>query len=494
MLWAGHSEGEVMSILVIDAGTSGVRAAMVDAAARITHECYAESLPLTPAPGLVEFDATAYAATVLDCARQVLADAPSPRAVGLSTQRASAVVWDRVTGEPVAPAQSWQDLRTLGHCLMLGASGYRVAPNHAAAKFADILNAVDPDRNRDLCVGTVDSWLVWCLTDGSAHVTDATNASVSGLADDDATGWNEALVAELGIPPEALPTIIDSSGFIANATALDGAPPICGLAGDQQASLIGQGCVRPGLAKITFGTGGMLDVCIGSERTHADVRAAGGTFPLVCWRRGDDTMWGLEAIMLSAGTNVQWLRDDLEIIEDAADSGAVAAQCEDTGGVMYVPAQLGLGTPFWDYGARGALVGLTRGSGRPQVVRAVLEGVAHRGLDLIEAAERDAGIAIDNIRIDGGMSENDVFAQALADITGRRVEVAPQKDATTVGAALLAGLEIGTWSGWDDIEASWSPRHTLEPRETDREAARAMWAKAIDASKKWFPDLSAIDF
>ncbi len=483
-----------MAVLVIDAGTSGVRAAMVDASARITHERYAETLPDTPAPGLVEFDAARYAAVALDLARQVLAEAGVADAVGISTQRASAVVWDRSTGEPVAPAQSWQDLRTLGVCLVLQGSGFRVAPNHAAAKFSDIWNAVDPDRNRDLCVGTVDSWLMWCLTEGAAHVTDATNASVSGLADASVTGWNSDLASELALPDSSLPRIVDTSGHLGDATALDGSPPICGLVGDQQASLVGQGCVRPGLTKITFGTGGMLDLCLGGDRPVDDVRAAAGTFPLVCWRRGAETMWGLEAIMLSAGTNVQWLRDDLGIIDTASHSEDVAALCDTTDGVMYVPAQLGLGTPYWDYGARGALVGLTRGSGRPQVVRAVLEGVAHRGLDLIDAVESDAEISIETIRIDGGMSENAVFTQALADITGRRVEVAPQKDATTVGAALLAGVETGTWSGWTDVEATWSPRTTVEPSEMDREAARRQWAAAIAASSGWFGELSSIDF
>jgi glycerol kinase len=483
-----------MSILVIDVGTSGVRAAMVDGSARITHERYAETLPDIPAPGLVEFDAARYADVALGLAREVLAEAGHADAVGISTQRASAVVWDRATGEPVAPAQSWQDLRTLGHCLMLGASGYRVAPNHAATKYADIWNAVDPERNRDLCVGTVDSWLVWRLTDGAHHVTDATNASVSGLADDEVIGWNSDLVAELALPPGSLPRIVDTSGYIGDATALAGSPPITGLAGDQQASLTGQGCVGPGSAKITFGTGGMLDLCLGPQRTVTDVRAAAGTFPLICRRRGGDTMWGLEAIMLSAGTNVQWLRDDLGIIDSAAHSEVVAAGCESTDGVMYVPAQLGLGTPHWDYGARGALVGLTRGSGRPEVVRAVLEGVAHRGLDLIEAAESDAGIEIPTVRVDGGMSENAVFTRALADISGRVVEVAPQKDATTVGAALLAGVETGLWADWEEVGSTWAPREVIEPADIDREGARAQWKKAIAASTGWFGELSAIDF
>jgi len=488
-----------MAILVIDIGTSGVRAAVVGRDARPTHEHYSEQLPNSPADGLSEFDAMAYSEAALDCARLTLAEADAAGVaidgLGVTNQRGSAVVWDADSGLPVAPALGWQDLRTIGDCLVLAAEGIRLAPNQAATKFATIRNAVDPDGNRPLRYGTPETWLIWRLTGGTAFVTDPTNSSLTGLTTPDALSWDPVVCDRLGIPIDALPQIRPSSGPLGIATALGRDIPILGVAGDQQASLIGQGCVRSGMAKITFGTGGMLDLVVGPDRPVDGTRSDHGTFPLVCWQRGDEVMWGIEAIMLSAGTNVQWLRDDLEIIDSAADSERVAAACTDAGGVYYVPAQMGLGTPYWDYGARGTLLGLTRGSGRPEVVRAVLEGVAHLGVDLLEAAEADSGFTIDRLRVDGGMSANAVFAQALADLSGRPVEVAPVKDATTVGAAMLAGLESGMFADWDDIDATWSPSRVIDPAPgSDPTEARAQWARAVQRSQRWYSDLSSIDF
>ncbi|HEX6418469.1 MAG TPA: FGGY-family carbohydrate kinase, partial [Acidimicrobiales bacterium] len=275
------------------------------------------------------------------------------------------------------------------------------------------------------------------------------------------------------------------------ASALAGAPPIAALAGDQQASLVGQGCVRPGLAKVTFGTGGMLDVCVGPDRPAFARQGGHGTFPIVAWRRHGATTWGVEAIMLAAGANVEWLRDDLGIIDTVERSHEVAAACETTDGVVYVPALLGLGTPRWDYGARGTLLGITRGTGRPQLVRAVLEGVAQRAADLVEATEADTGLAIPRLRVDGGMSDNPTFVQAVADATQRPVEVSPEREATTLGAGFLAGLAAGTWSGWDELAATWRPRAVVEPA---RELDRDRWREAVERSAGWEPDLSAITF
>jgi glycerol kinase len=480
-----------MTVLVIDVGTSGVRAAVVDGDGSITHERYREVLPASPAPGLVECDATEIADASLEVATEVLEAGGAVEAVGITNQRATTIVWERSTGRPVGPGLGWQDLRTVGDCLVLQADGLRFAPNLSATKVAHLLDEHDPERARDLCFGTVDSWIVWNLTDGARHVTDLSNAAVTGLVLSDGSGWNTTVLERLKIPAGCLPTIVDSSGPIGEATALAGAPTIAGIVGDQQASLVGQGCVEPGPAKITFGTGGMLDLVVGETRPAFDTRGRGGTFPIVTWRVDGTTMWGLEAIMLSAGTNVEWLRDDLGIIATSADSHDVASQCEDTGGVMYVPALLGLGSPYWDYGARGTLLGLTRGAGRAQITRAVLEGVAHRGADLVEATERDAGTEIPVLRIDGGMSRNPTFVQALADASQRRVEVSPVIEATTLGAAFLAGLAIGTWSGWDEIAATWRPAEVVEPRgKLDRER----WRSAVERSRGWFEDLSSLDF
>jgi glycerol kinase len=480
-----------MSILVIDVGTSGVRAAVVRPDASVTAEHRVEVLPSTPAPGLVEFDPVAMADAALDVARRSLAEGGPVEGVGITNQRASTVVWDRATGEPVGPGLGWQDLRTVGDCLVLQAEGLRLAPNQSATKARHLLDLADPGRERDLCVGTVDSWLLWNLTEGQVHATDTTNAGLTGLLTGDAAGWDDAVLDQLNIPAASLPTLVDSSGPVGSATALPGAPMVCGLAGDQQASLVGQGCVAPGPAKITFGTGGMLDLVVGPKRPSFASRGPAGTFPIVAWRRGDDLVWGVEAVMLSAGTNVEWLRDDLRMIPDAAASHDVAAACADTEGVVYVPALLGLGTPRWDFGARGSLLGVTRGTGRGHVVRAVLEGVAQRGADLVDAAEADAATAIPTLRVDGGMSANPTFVRAVADAAQRPVEVSPVVEATTLGAAFLAGLSLGTWASWADVAAAWVPSRIVEPGPPlDRER----WARAVEKATEWYPELSAIDF
>lgn len=480
-----------MSILVIDLGTSSVRAAVVHGDARVTHERSVATLPDSPGAGLVEFDARAYIDTALECARAVLSEHGTVEAVGITNQRASTVVWDRGTGEPVAPAQGWQDLRTVGNCLVLGAEGMPMAPNQAATKIADILDTVDPERTRDLCFGTLDSWLVWELTEGLHHVSDLSNAAVWGLLHADAAHVDPAILDRLRIPAAILPRIVDSTGEIAPATALAGSPPICGIAGDQQASLIGQGCVNPGDAKLTFGTGGMLDVCLGPDRPAFQRRGSAGCFPIVAWRDRGRVVWGAEAVMLSAGTNVEWLVEDLGVLGSAEQSESMALSVADSDGVVYVPALLGLGTPHWDYGARGALFGVTRGTTAAHVTRAVLEGVANRGADLVEAARADTGQALDRVRIDGGMSTNPAFVQAFADAAGVPVEVSPVREATALGAGFLAGLAIGVWSDWEDLEAAWEPSNVVEPA---AEVDRARWADAVQRAARWYPELSALDF
>src|SRR5438477_227786 len=338
-----------MSVLVVDVGTSGVRAAVVGGDATVEHVHHREVLPTTPAPGFVEFDAAAMAAASLDVAQAALAGGGPVDAVGIANQRSSTVVWDRATGEPVGPGVGWQDLRTVGMCLALREQGVRVAPNASATKLAFLLDMADPGRERDLCFGTVDTWVAWTLSGGALHVTDLSNAAVTGLVTTDGSGWDPRVLEVLRVPERVLPAIVDSSGAVGEAGALPGAPPIAGIAGDQQASLVGQGCTRPGLAKVTRGTGG------------------------------------------------------------------------------------------------------------PEIVRAVLEGVAHRGADLVESAEADGNVKISSLRVDGGMSANRTFVQALADAAARPVEVSPVLEATTLGAAFLAGLAIGTWKDEDDVAETWQP-------------------------------------
>ena len=487
-----------MSVLVIDVGTSGLRSAVVTGQARVLHATYQSNPPLSPSPGLAEFDPLHMGKAVLEVVGETIAryQTQSPgealTSVGISAQRASTVVWDRRTGEPVGPALGWQDLRTVFDCIMAKQThGLALAPNQSATKVAWLLNTYDPGRDRDLLFGTVDTWICWVISGGSIHATDHTNAAVTGLYDLEQRTWSALACAALGVPMRMLPTIADTSAEIGFASKIAGSPAITCLVGDQQASLVGQGCVVPGRAKITFGSGGMLDLCTGEDPPSSAQRGANGTFPIVAWSRNGQATYALEAIMLSAGSNIEWLREDLGLIATPAESHDVAARCASSDGVVYVPALMGLGTPHWDYGARGTLLGVTRGTGRPHIVRAVLEGIAQRGADLVAAAEADSGLKIPTLRIDGGMSDNPTFVQAVANAAGKAVEVSPIAEATTLGAGYLAGLADGTWSDLDQIANSWSPRVSVEPNGPQ---TRAAWAEAIQRSLRWIPDLSALDF
>lgn len=488
-------------VLAVDVGTSGVRAAVVNGDGEVLTSCYRTALPTSPMINFVEFDPAEQAEAARAVASEALRTSGGPvAAVGITNQRASTILWDRRSGEPVGPGVGWQDLRTVGMCLALQAQGLHLAPNASATKLAFLLDLADPDRTRsaagELAFGTVDTWLAWTLSGASVHVTDPGNAAVTGLLSPDGSGWDDTVLAALRIPPEVLPAIVDSAGVVGEARALAGAPPIGGLAGDQQASLLGQGCVVPGAAKLTLGTGGMLDVCTGEIPPAAAARGPNGTIPVVAWRRAGVTTWGAEGIAITAGTAVEWIRDGLGLVPDSAASEAVAASVPDTGGVVFVPALFGLGAPRWDYGARGGFFGMTRGTGRAEMVRAVLEGVAHRGADLLEAAEADTGLAVAELRLDGGMSANGVVVQALADFTGRPVAVSPVSEATTLGAAYLAGMAVGVWADEAETAALFRPKRIAEPAlaADTRAAARARFATAVDGCAGWVPELSAISF
>ncbi len=484
-----------MSHLVIDVGTSNLRSLFVHPDGSTGHENRAPIPAVSPFVGAVEFDPTELATTVIALANATLRTGGPVASVGITTQRASTIVWDRATGVPVANGIGWQDLRTAGMCLMAAAIGKSIAPNQSATKAQFLFDSYDAARERDLCFGTVDSWIIWTLTNGREHVIEASNAAVTGLIDLDAQGnvvWDDENVAFFHLPPSCLPRIVPSIGPIAPATALDGAPMITGVVGDQQSSLIGQSCVRPGMAKITFGTGAMFDMVLGPARPAELARSIGGTFPIVTWSEDGTTTFGLEAIDLAAGSCVSWLCEDLNILASPAASEAVAQQCEHTDGVVFVPALLGLGTPEWDYGARGTLVGLTRGTGRPEIVRAVLEGVANRGADLLEAAESDSHQHVASLRVDGGMSANCVFIQAVADATSLPVEISPVIEATALGAGYLAGIGTGTWT-WADIASMWAPARIVEPSARAR-GFRSQWHDALRRSREWLPDLSALKF
>lgn len=483
-----------MKTLVIDVGTSGLRSALVHDNGSVSDLHYEAFTPSTPVAGLVEFDAEAlYAAVKRVCLATI--GSYSVDAVGITNQRASTIVWDSTTGRPIAPAIGWQDLRTVGECIMAKIEhGLAFAPNQSATKLSWILkNAGAQHDVSNLRFGTVDTWLVWKLTNGASHVTDHTNAAVTGLTTPDGTTWNSRALSVLGIPHECLPTIVPSMGTCAIATDLPSHPPITALAGDQQASLVGQGCITEGRAKITFGTGGMLDMFTGTTAPTQAQRHSHGTFPIVAFSNGSTIYYGTEAIMLSAGTNIEWLRDDMGMISSAEESHDIASHVATTDGAVYVPALLGLGTPAWDYGARGAFFGITRGTTRAHMVRAVLEGVAHRGVDLIDAAEADSGLSISEVRIDGGMSRNGTFVQALADASQRPVRVSQMTEATTLGAGFLAGTAAGQWSHLDEACSTLSWADTVHPLGNPG-VSRQQWSEAVSRSRSWIPDLSALDF
>ncbi len=350
--------------LVIDVGTTGLRAAIVDERLRILHFEYRANPPAVPFDGLVEFDATKLAELVLDAARAALDRLDGPvDAVGITNQRASTVVWDRRTGEPVGPGLGWQDLRTITECIVARAEhGWTVAPNQSITKLAWLLKNAPEAAGRDLCFGTLDSWIAWTMTDGAIHVSDGTNMSTTttGMRIADGTAWSAERLAYFGIEESLLPRVVDSAGVVGYATALPGGPPIAALVGDQQASLIGQACVRPGTAKLTLGTGGMLDLVTEAAAPTEICRNAAGTYAVPTWQLDGRLTWGVEGIMLSAGTNVEWLRDDLRIIESSAESHDVALGCADTGGVVYVPRSWGSALPHGTT-APGAHFSVSRG-------------------------------------------------------------------------------------------------------------------------------------
>ena len=430
---------------------------------------------------------------VLDVATKSLAAAGPVEAVGITNQRASTLVWDRSTGQPIGPGLGWQDLRTVFDCITAKAEhGLALAPNQSATKVAWLLNNIAGARDRDLCFGTVDTWVAWVLSGGAVHVTDPSNAAVTGLLTADTTAWSAEACAALGVPMEMLPTVVDSTGVFGEASALAGSPPLAALVGDQQGSLVGQGCVRPGLAKITFGTGGMLDVCTGPTRAVVGPAQRARHLPDRGVEPGGQRTWGAEAIMLSAGTNVEWLRDDLGIIDTAAHSHEVA---------VAVRAHRRRRVRAGADGARHTALGLRRPRhvARPHPRHRPAAGGARRARGHRSSRRRPARGGRGRLRrldrghqrVDGGMSQNPTFIQALANATGRAIEVSPQTEATTIGAAYLAGLAVGVWGSFDDIAAAWQPREVVEP---SGQLDRKQWADAIERARGWIPDLSALDF
>ncbi len=481
-----------MRALAIDVGSSSVRTAVVDDHGVVSHVKQHRLTVRSPHPGEVELDPREIASLSIELATRTLNEGGACDVVGITNQRATTIVFDPVTGEAVGPALSWQDLRTVLDCLVLQGEGLRLAPNQSATKIRWLVNQ-SGRSTRELRFATIETWIAWHLSEGATFATDLSNASVNGLVNLAMDGWDERVLSALELDSVMLPRLVDTMGSFGVASALTGAPPILAMVGDQPASLFGQSCVRRG-AKITFGTGAMLDMVQGDEAPRSFSRLASGCYPTVVRSRDAHTTWGLEGIILSAGACVEWLLD-LGLISTPSESEHLANSVPSTDGVSFVPALSGLGTPQWDFGARGAFFGLTRGSSRAHLVRAVLEGIAQRGADLLDAAEQEIGATLSELRVDGGMSANRFFVQRLADFSGHPAAVSSEREATTRGAGLMALVSAGTLT-LDDVEQLWSPAYVATPSlsEDERHSSRDQWLTTVKRVERTIPELSAVSF
>lgn len=478
--------------LAIDVGTTSVRTALVDESGTVSHAHRQNLTIATPQPGEVELDANEIGRVVLELARRTLDEGGGCDVVGVTNQRATTILFDAETGAPIGPALGWQDLRTVIDCLILQGQGLHLAPNQSATKLRWLIERADRPQ-AGLRMATVETWVTYLLTEGRSFVTDHSNAAVTGLVATDPSRWDPQVLEVLELDVAVLATIVDTMGDHGSATALPGAPPITALIGDQPASLFGQSCVHAG-AKITFGTGAMLDMVRGREGPGAMTRFESGCFPVVVASRGGQVTWGVEGIVLSAGACIEWLREDLGLIGDASECDALAESVSGDG-VRFVPALSGLGTPWWDFGARGGFFGLTRGTTSAHLVRAVLVGIAERGADLIDAARVETGQDLDEVRVDGGMTASRFLLQCLADASGARVAVSSEREATARGAGLMALVSAGHLS-IDDVERLWRPAEVFTPRTSDAERAsrRDEWRRTVAGVERTIPDLSAISF
>jgi glycerol kinase len=494
-------------LLALDQGTTSSRAVLFDRKASVVAVAQREFRQYFPQPGWVEHDATEIWATQRATVTEVLARAgvsvAQVAALGITNQRETTVVWDRTSGEPIAPAIVWQDRRTADRCEALRAAGHEAAvrartglvldPYFSATKIAWLLEHVPGARARaergELAFGTVDSWITWKLTGGTHHVTDPSNASRTLLYDLAAGTWSDALCALFGVPRAMLPAIVPSSSVIATVRLDDGELPLAGIAGDQQSALFGQACFAPGMAKNTYGTG-----CFLLMNTGAAPRAStSGLLATAAWRLGggaaERDTFALEGSVFVAGAAVQWLRDGLGLIGSAAEVEALAASVPDTAGVHLVPAFTGLGAPWWDPHARGALLGLTRGSTRAHVARAALEAIAFQSADVLAAMQRDSAAPLTELRVDGGASANDLLMQFQADLLGVPVVRPRVIETTALGAACLAGLATGFWRDLDEIAARWQVDRRFEPAMPRDQAAsrRAAWHEAVQRVRSGQP-------
>lgn len=488
----------MVSILALDQGTTGSTALVIGQDGSVLGRGYREFTQHFPQPGWVEHDAEEIFRVSVEAMREAIAGSGErPVGLGITNQRETVVLWDRRTLAPVARAIVWQDRRTTERCrelreeglepMLRECTGLVADPYFSATKLEWLLR--DPDLGRragrgELAAGTVDSWLVAKLTGGRAHVTDHTNASRTLLYDLRSRSWAPELLQQFGVPPEVLPTVVRSSGVVEQTDThhLGWSLPIAGLAGDQQAALFGQGCVTPGLAKNTYGTGAFLLVFTG-DRVPSPAQGLLAT--AACGPAGEPG-YAVEGSVFVAGAAVQWLRDGLGIIEQAADTEALARDLPDSGGVYFVPAFVGMGTPYWEPEARGTITGLTRGTTRAHLARAALEAMAYSSADLLEAMSSTSGLRVPALRVDGGAATNDWLMQFQSDVIGIPVERPDLVETTALGAAGLAGLALGVWRTTDEfLQGRKFTRFEPQMSVPDREACVAGWRRAVSATLAW---------
>src|SRR5881396_583363 len=488
-------------ILALDQGTTSSRAIVFDQAGSIVAVAQKEFPQIFPKPGWVEHNPRDIWYTQMGVAAEVLTKAQISAAdvagIGITNQRQTTVVWDRVTGEPIYNAIVWQDRRTAGICDRLKArkldrvirrkTGLVIDAYFSATKVQWILQNVKGARARakagGLAFGTIDSWLIWNLTGGRNHVTDVSNASRTMLLDIAKCEWDDELLDLFGVARSMLPDVRSSSEVYGD-TKLLGAPiPIAGIAGDQQAALFGQACTKPGMAKNTYGTGCFMLMNTGTKR----IASKNNLLTTVAWRIGNRTEYALEGSIFIAGAVVQWLRDGLGIIKSSSEVEALAAQVTDPQGVYLVPAFAGLGAPHWDQYARGILAGVTRGTTAAHIARAALEGIAFQVADVLRAMEADAKIRLKELRVDGGASANNLLMQFQSNLLGVPVVRPKVTETTALGAAYLAGLAVGYWKDQKQIAAQWQVdrRFTHAMKATQRKQLETGWRKALDRARRW---------
>lgn len=490
-------------VLALDQGTTSSRAFVFDAKLRIVGSAQREFAQHYPQSGWVEHDPEdiweSQHAVALEALRSAGIEARQLAAIGVTNQRETVVLWDRATGRAIHRAIVWQDRRTAELCeqwrergfepLVHERTGLRLDPYFSASKILWLLDHVPGARglaaNNRLAFGTIDTWLVHKLTSGAVHVTDVSNASRTMLLSLRTGNWCEQLLNDFGIPGSILPSIVPSSGIVGMTACpgFDVPVPIAGIAGDQQAALFGQTAFTPGIAKCTYGTGCFMLMNIGDCPRLSSNRL----LTTVAWRVDHATTYALEGSVFAGGAVVQWLRDGLKLIKTSADVEALARQAPDNGGLYLVPAFSGLGAPHWDPYARGAMLGISRGTTAAHLARAAIESIAFQVADLFEVMQNDAGGAITELRVDGGAAGNDLLLQFQADLLRVPVVRPANTETTSAGAAALAGLAAGLWKGMDELRESWSARRVFRPLMPESRAAglREQWKRAVERSLKW---------